>query len=367
MVGCALGCLATLLAWRHAEAQRESAAIDAFGSAIAEDVARLAVEPLMRQDPIALGLLADRFAARPEVRGIAVHTVDGRPFVVVGEAAGQRSPTFAAPVAVEDSVVGDVRATLNSAAFGLSLGSLLRTSWWYWAIGLALAAGGGWLAEGRWRRAAGTPGTAAAPGEGALPAEAASCRNATEQAAATAPSDADALVLVANLFSRAGLAAADRDEALQRCLAVARAVAHQHGGKVDLLDRIGVALTFAGTGPAASCSALQAALVLRAAMARADALPRFRYGLERLASTVAAPADAVAVLAALAADGELLLGASAFASLEGPERFRLTPIDDPALRPLSPVAQPSQVVRGVAAEREAELADQAAAVAATLD
>lgn len=360
VAGCALGCLVALLAWAHAQSQWQAAAVEAFGRVVAEDVARLAVEPLMRQDRIGLGLLTNRIAERAQVRGIAVHTVDGRPFVVVGETAGQDSPTFATPVVVEDSVVGQVRVVLDSSAFALSLGSLLLASWWYWPIGLALAGGGGLLAARGWR-----PAISQAVRRAVLRDKATSSSEAAPRQLAEPP-DADALVLVANLFSRAGLAAAERDEALRRCLAAAQAVARQHGGNAESLDRVGVAVTFAGARPDAAYAALRGALALRAAMAQADAMPRFRYGLDRLANTVAEPADAVALLAALAADGELLLGASAFASLEQPDRLLLTPIDDPALRPLSPVARPSQVVRGVATDLEAELAAEAAAIAAAL-
>lgn len=360
VAGCALGCLVALLAWAHAQTQWQAAAVKAFGRVVAEDVARLAVEPLMRQDRIGLGLLTNRIAERAQVRGIAVHTVDGRPFVVVGETAGQDSPTFATPVVVEDSVVGQVRVALDSSAFALSLGSLLLASWWYWPIGLALAAGGGLLAARGWRPVIPRTRPRAALRDQATSSSEAAPRQSAE------PPDADALVLVANLFSRAGLAAAERDQALRRCLAAAQAVARQHHGNAESLDRVGVAVTFAGAGPDAAYAALRGALALRAAMAQADATPRFRYGLDRLANTVAEPANAVALLAALAADGELLLGASAFASLEQPDRLLLTPIDDPALRPLSPVARPSHAVRGVATDLEAELAAEAAAIAAAL-
>lgn len=361
VAGFVLGCCATLLAWGRAEAQRQTAAVQAFGSAMAADMAHLAVEPLMRQDRIGLSLLASRIAERPQVRGIAVDTVDGRPFAVVGEPAGQDLPTFAAAVAVEDSVVGNVRVTLNPAPFALSLRNLLLASWWYWPIGLAVASGGGLLAARRWR------GDARASANTPLRHEAAASGAAVAgQSTAAAAADSGALVLAANLFSRAGLAPAERDEALRRCLAAARAVARQHGGDAERLDRVGVAVTFPTTGPDAAYAALRGALVLRAAMARSAAAPRFRYGLDWLASTVAEPASAVALLAALAADGELLLGASAFASLEQPSRLRLTPIDDPALRPLSPVARPSHLVQGMAAGEEAELAAQTAAVVAAL-
>ena len=366
VAGWLLGCLATLLAWNHAEAQRQAAAVKAFGSAVAEDVAYLAVEPLMRQDRIGLGLLANRLAERPQVRGIAVHTLDKRPFVVVGEASRRSSPTFAASITVEDSVVGSARVTVNAAAFELSLGSLLFDSWWYWLGGLLLAAGGGLLADRRWRSDA--PASAAAPliRNEVPPAAASPAEAMANQPAGVPPNTADALVLVANLFSRAKLAAAERDAALRRCLAAARTVAHRHGGNTELLDRVGVAVTFAGAGPDAADDALHGALLLRAAMARTDAAPLFRYGLDRLASTVSAPADAVALMAALAADGELLLGAAAFASLKQPERLRATPIDEPAWCQLSPTAQPSHTVQGVAADQEAELAAQAAAIAAAL-
>ena len=353
-VGYALGCGVALLAWVQVEAQRKAGAIEAFGNATAQDIAEWAVAPLMRQDRVALGLIASRVAERPQVRGINVQTVDGRPFVVVGEAVRPEAPSFAAPIAVQDSMVGSVRVSLNQDAFGLSLLRLLRLSWWLWPLGLLLAAGGGYLADRQSGRRTATPGPPA-----------------PEDPAPTPPVPADAaaaeadgpFVLAANLFNRAGLAVAAEDDAMRRCSAMAEAVAQRCGGSTALVDT-GVVVTFATSEADA---ALQGALLLQATMTLQEELAKFRYALERVPRNANAPADAVAAMASLAADGGLILGAAAVAGLEQPERVRLTAIDNPAAKLLPPGARPSHLVQGVAAAEEAALADQATALIASFE
>lgn len=100
-------------------------------------------------------------------------------------------------------------------------------------------------------------------------------------------------------------------------------------------------------------------------MARQDDAVKFRYALQRMPLSDPAPADNLAAMAALAVDGELVLGAAAVAGLEQPERVRLTAMDNPAARMLAPAVRPSHVVHP-AAEEEAALAEQAAALVASL-
>ena len=355
VAGYALGCVAALLAWAQVEAQRAASDIEAFGAATAQEIAEWAVAPLMRQDRVALGLLTSRVAERPQVRGITVETVDRKSFVVVGDAVRRGMPTFNAPITVQDSVVGNVQVALNGDAFELSLLRLLQVSWWCWPLGLLLAAGGGYLLDRRI----------------ALADRPHRATPATEAADATTEAQTDAvlaedgpLVLVANLFSRIDLSAADEDQALQRCLDVAGAVAERHDGTAAPLADIGVVVTFTPQ-PDSADAALQAAQLLQAAMARQDDAVKFRYALQRMPLSDPAPADNLAAMAALAVDGELVLGAAAVAGLEQPERVRLTAMDNPAARMLAPAVRPSHVVHP-AAEEEAALAEQAAALVASL-
>lgn len=357
-----LGCVAALAGWHYAQVAHRNASVEAFGRTTAQDVARLAVEPLMRQDRVALGLVASQVAERPQVRGIAVRTVDGDRFVVVGEAVPPGSPAFVAPIPVQDSVVGNVTVTLDRGAFGLSLAGLVRSSWWWFAAGLLLAVAGGLVAD---RRRSVSPPAVDAQDDAA--AEAAADAAAMPSSAEKAPEmeASGPFLLVANLFARAGQPAAEREEALRRGLAVAEAVAGQTGGEAAALADMGVALRFPGDGdPDAAYAAVRGALLLRAAMGHA-ALPPFRYALEQVPEALAAPAEAVTVMASVAADDQLLLGVAAAGRIEQPERLRLAAAESPAATVLPPLARPSQVVYGLAAE-EAELAEEAAAVVAAL-
>ena len=357
-----LGCVAALAGWHFAQVTHRTAAVEAFGRTTAQDVARLAVEPLMRQDRVALGLVASQVAERPQVRGIAVRTVDGDRFVVVGEAAPPGSPAFVAPISVQDSVVGNVTVTLDRGAFGLSLAGLVRSSWWWFAAGLLLAIAGGLVAD---RRRSAAPPAVAAPDDAAADAAADSAAVATSAETTTPVEETSGpLVLVANLFARAGQAAADREEALHRALTVAEAVAGQTGGEAAALADVGVTLRFPGDGePDAAYAAVRGALLLRAAMGQA-ALPPFRYALEQVPETLA-PAEPVTVMASVAADDQLLLGAVAAGGIEQPERLRWATVESPAATVLPPRARPSHVVHGLAAEGEAELVKQAAALVAS--
>ena len=354
VAGYALGCVAALLAWAQVDAMRAASDIEAFGTATAQEIAEWAVAPLMRQDRVALGLLTSRVAERPQVRGITVETVDGKSFVVVGDAVRRGMPTFNAPITVQDSVVGNVQVALNRDAFELPLLRLLQLSWWCWPLGLLLAAGGGYLLD---RRIA----LADRP-QKATPAEEAADATTEAQTDAALAEDGP-LVLVANLFSRTDLSAADEDQAMQRCLALAEAVTERHGGTAAPLADIGVAVTFAA--PPDADAALQATLLLQAAMAQQDDAVKFRYALQRMPQSDPAPADSLAAMASLAADGELVLGVAAVAGLEQPERVQLTAIDNPAAKMLAPAVRPSHMAHP-AAEDEGALAEQAAELVASL-
>ena len=358
VAGYALGCVAALLAWAQVEAMRAASDIEAFGAATAQEIAEWAVAPLMRQDRVALGLLTSRVAERPQVRGITVETVDRKSFVVVGDAVRQGMPTFNAPITVQDSVVGNVQVTLNRDAFELSLLRLLQLSWWCWPLGLLLAASGGYVLD---RRAA----SAHRPQKAAPAAEAADATSTEPQTDAPLAEDGP-LVLVANLFNRVDFGAADEDQAMQRCLAVAEAVAERHDGSAAPLADIGVAVTFATPPARATDAALQGALLLQAAMAQQDHAAKFRYALQRMPRSDPSPADALAAMASLAGDSELLVGAAAITGLDQPDRVQLTAIDHPAAKMLAPAVRPSHLVHP-AAEDEAALAEQAATLVASVE
>ena len=84
---------ATLVAWHLHGQEQNVRAMDRFGSQTADDLAYLAVEPMMRPDRIRLGLLAKRMVERPEVRSVEMYSVDGTELVVEGNPRPE-SPTY---------------------------------------------------------------------------------------------------------------------------------------------------------------------------------------------------------------------------------------------------------------------------------
>ena len=98
------------------------------------------------------------------------------------------------------------------------------------------------------------------------------------------------------------------------------------------------------------------------------ATARFRYGLDLTVDEAPKgagaldekpPAQAVAVLASLARDGELVLGDAAYAAVDRPERLLLRAFSNPAVQALSTAATPCGIVTGADPAVEAMLARQA--------
>ena len=91
---------------------------------MAQTLASLSLEPLLKLDRMHLGVLSARVAAVPEVSGVAVLTLDDQVLALSGELT---SPRYTETVVFDDSAVGYVRVALNPHAFqsGLLSGSRL--------------------------------------------------------------------------------------------------------------------------------------------------------------------------------------------------------------------------------------------------
>ena len=129
---------ASLFAVAALQGERGALAAERFGNALVEQLAAGAEEPLLRQDRVALGVAAKRAVAAAHVTQVAVFTMDGRPFVVVGEPAGPGGRTYVQPVTVADEVTAEVRLTLAADAFATPLGRVLAIAAPFWAAGFAL-------------------------------------------------------------------------------------------------------------------------------------------------------------------------------------------------------------------------------------
>lgn len=360
VVGYLAAFLVAMVAWHLVDAERSAVDMDRVGDALANDLAHLAVAPLMRQDRVGMGLLARRMAEREQVERIAVYTVDGQPFIVVGDSVARDSRAYVQPVALEDTVVGDVRVTLNGAAFGLPVPRLLALTWWYWLAGLTLL-------------------TAGAFGFAAVLARRRGVKPVDEER--------DAYLLVANLFRRASMSEDERRAAIDRSLAIARLIATRYRGEAAELPNTGIVMILGDVErPDRAFEAVCAALLLRrlssivtpfearGADETAFVAVPFRYALDlayRLPPSVddpllasAAPVRGVTMLSALAPDGGVVVGETGKASIERAERLLLAPFDNPAAKLLSAdAATPGGIVRGVAPSEQGRLDQEEQAIA----
>ena len=341
--------------WSVVHAERKAAAMARFGETAAVELAFLAAEPLLRQDRIRLSLLAGRMVDRPEVGGIAIHTVDQQPFVVVGASArrgaDQLLGPYIEPVTVDHTVVGDVRVILHADSFGVSAQQLLAAAWPFWLAGLVLVAGVvqcGWILATRPKRRGKSNGA-----------------TVDESAPHTTT-----YLLVANLFARHGTAADQREPILRDGRAIAEQVAAGRNGAVAELPGTGLLLAFdAGEQSDRAFEVVCAALELRQRLATQqaeqaesdevpiDGRPWFRYCLDattnapniQLQALGAQPQSrAVVLLSSLAPDGEIIVCERAYAQLAAPERLLLDDFDNPAAAALTADAAPKGIVRGLA-------------------
>lgn len=368
-----LGVLVSLLAMTALEAKRQAFAAERFGTALAEQLAARAEEPLLRQDRVRLGVAANRAAAATEVRQVAIHTMDGRPFVVAGTPPEPDAATYVQPVTVADEVTGEVRITLAADAFATPIGRVVAIAGPFWAAGLALtclaAFFGGrtfawWRGDGRRQ-----PGPETAPTP-ALPP--------------VAESSGKCLV-VANLFADTDLHPEARERALAAAAEVAGQIAGVYGAEVAPPPRAGCAVVLGDATPEPMFNAVCAAVLLRgllerwqdrqveqgeALLARPGPPPRlFRYAVDHCdadqsaAATDSELASEVLLLSSLVRNGEIAIGKAGLAAVEGAERLLVAPFDNPAAAVLPGLAAPGGVVRGLAADHEAALQAQADAIA----
>ena len=342
-------------------ADRSASAMTRYGNTVAEDLAHHAVDPLLRRDRIQLGLLTNRLAARPEVRHIAIHTVDERLFVAAGRPASNSAPTYVRHVTVEDTVAGDVSVTLNPDSFTLPITRVLAESWQFALAGLALTVAlfhfGTHLLSG----------------------------GSIREAGHTSPSvQTEMFVVVAELPVRPAFATA-RQSLLAHGLTVAQRVANLYAGHAVELPGEGVALVFPVSRSRDRCfEVVCAALLLRRLVASGQALqgtatgdqnagvcvdgsPGFRYGVDVADSGIAihdhtvkaSTVSGVLLLASLGREGDLVLGEAAYRVLDRPDRVRLEDPEYPTAEALSPdVSKPRGKIRGIADEYEALLARQ---------
>lgn len=364
--GCLFAIVVAAATWLLVERQRLAVEMARYGEALAEDVALLAVEPLRREDRIGLGLAVARLVERREVRGIAVYTRQGQPFVAAGNIASPQATIYSKRVLAESTAIGQARVALNPASFRPTPTSHLIAGAVALATLLIVFGAGSVLARyrstsARGRGAARTTASAAEEGDvGTAEPE--------QQPQAAAHTRYG---VVANLFHRASMSSDDRRSALLLALEAAQGAAELYGGEAAPLARVGAVMTFAGSEERRAFDAVCAALVLRDVLESPTfaASGLFRYGVD----SIPAPPDDVEqgrrdllLLASLAPNGELAIGKDVHAALAPAGALEIAPLDNRAVRALTPTT-PRGVVHAVGDKRHAALlVRQAAEVAAAL-
>lgn len=366
-LGYACAVFVALLAMEALQAERAAREQSRFGNALAEQLAARAEEPLLRQDRVGLGVAANQAAARAEVRQVAIHTMDGRPFVVAGEPPGPDATAFVQPVVVADEATAEVRVALNADAFARPFTHTLVIAWPFFTAGLAitlLAAIGGPRVFA-WRR-----GVTAAP-----PAPETAAPPAPEPHAPTPGTT----LIVANLFADAP-SPNDAPDALAAAANLADHIARVYDADVALLPSTGCALLFGDdAGADRPFNAVCATLLLRRLLEHwqmAEVPPTasehlFRYAVEHFAAPVPAPpelpkseaASDVLLLSSLVHNGEIVIGQAILDALEGPERIHVDPLENPAAAALATSATPGGILRGVATDYQPLLDAQAREIA----
>ena len=367
----AAGAVALLAGWAL-EAERQASEQARFGTLLAAQLAARSEEPLLRQDRVSLGVVARQATAQAEVRQVAIHTMDGRPFVVAGDPPGPDAAAFVQPVLVADEVAAEVRVALNEEAFQMPFAHSLAIAWPFWAVGLSvtlvLALFGG-RAFAWWRGVQVPDAETPAP----PPPE-------------TAEPMPGATVVVANLFVDAATPRSACADALAAVAGFADQVARVYGADAAALPGTGCALTFRDEGGDSDrhFNAVCATLLLRRLLERWQAAVAhgqggtaehpFRYAADHFARTVPPPAElpgsdaasAVLLLSSFVHNGEIVIGEAVVSAMAAPERLVIEALENPAAAALTNAAKPSGLVRGVAQEYEPLLDAQASEISAAL-
>ncbi|MEM1229262.1 MAG: hypothetical protein AAGI15_01900 [Pseudomonadota bacterium] len=286
----------------------------AYGRLSAETVAGLSAAALLTQDRIELGLICQRLTAQPGIAQVRIIGMDGAILATAGERGS--GAIFEAPVTTRSAAIGTVELTLDPA-------SLPGRRLWPWLLALAVAAALPWLLQlglaaltrlrERAPRAVGAP-PAATP--------------------KTAPDRGEVLV-VANLLNQFALAPAVRQALLTETLATVADHAAHYGARVERLASSGLLLRLAvgEQGPPERVyEGVCAALVMARYLASREDDGIFRLGLHYRGAGVAPDAAIAdtALLAATAAEGQIMLSAEARSELQAEEQT----LAEPATHPL---------------------------------
>ena len=291
--------------------RRADVRMDRFSDALGALAAELAVQPMLRPNPVAFSNLGHRMTAFDEVVGFSLYTVDDRVLVFAGRDANDAGTEhYTRAVTADDTVAGYARVVLDRERFRPSVAELISVSAPFWL--LALAASIGLVVVGR-RMALSSNARAAGRARGEVRA---------------------AFVLVINLFDQ-NVQREEKGAVLGLALERADQLANIYGGNAEPLPSTGILLVFDDTGSSdrcfeVICAALLTARVIELTNFRraARSRPTFRFGLHRCgepgADVTVGESEEVRealLLSALAPDGKLAVSEEVFARIDRPDKL----------------------------------------------
>ena len=292
--------------------RRADVRMDRFGDALGALAAELAVQPMLRPNPVAFSNLGHSMTAFDEVVGFSVYAVDDRVLVFAGRDANDAGTEhYTRAVTADDTVVGYARVVLDRERFRPSVAELISVSAPFWL--LALVATVALITFGR--------------------------RMALAANARDEPGDRDevraAFVLVINLFDQKNDQREEKGAVLGPALERADQLANIYGGNAEPLRGTGILVVFDDTGSSDRCFEVLCAALLTARVIEltnfrraARSRPTFRFGLhrcdERSPDMTVEESDEVRealLLSALAPDGKLAVSEEVFSRIDRPDRL----------------------------------------------
>ena len=302
--------------------QRTVVRMERFGDAFGALAAELAVEPMLRPNPVAFSNLGHRMTAFDEVVGFSLYTVDDRVLAFSGrDARDPGTVHHTHPVATDDTVVAYVRIVLDRERFRPSVAELLSVALPFWLLALAVTIG--LVAVVRRIQ------------------QASSARNEDVENVASGA----AFLLVINLFDQTNMPREQQGAVVRLVLERADQLANIYGGKAEPLSGTGILVAFDDTGSGdrcfeVICAALLTAKVIALTNFRraASSRPTFRFGLHlceepgpNATFEESEEAGEALLLSALAPDGKLAVSEEVFSRVARPDELSADSSPRPAL------------------------------------
>jgi len=327
----------------------DTAHTDHFGTTLAASLASQVAEPLMAEDMIYLGVLANRIIELPEILGATIFSVDDAMLTLSGDVL--RGEPFTHPVIFDDTIVGYVRLHIDGAAFNDA------------TSGYPLVAALLWIAMvpafALWLGGVTIPTTLPRLGRRTDPKRPAETRQPMLE-------PEPCYLIVVNLFNQFSLPAEQKEQELEFVRAKADAVVDLYNGRVRELQGTGLLLCFPATdSDDRPFHVLCAAFAMSRLLSEAETLGRYRLGLHvMLLDPGADPGSAdesvtdAAVLSALAKDNTMVVSEALFDGIPYPQRIDSEPMQHPLLEELETIGGGARLALSLADPHKYVVAQQ---------